>query len=250
MAKKGRTSKEVLEEQEQQAKAQRSAGNTAVVKAASNALTTDDSNPWLEVSAELDKFLGAPLLKFTKQGEFSISDIENIPDNTRCIAHADEIEFGWVKWVDGKPADRRMGRVADKFVPPPRSDLDDIDEHSWEMQEDGTRRDPWQFQASVPITRLDAGGETYCFTTGSKGGLGCVNKLTRTYGSRIKTEKVPGLPIIELKADSYKHRTYGKIFVPNMIVVGWTGPTARLCRWPTTLTTKSACDLSLLARLS
>jgi hypothetical protein len=182
---KARTTEQVLKEQAEQARAE--LGNTTtVVRAVSNALAADSSNPWLEVSAELDKVLGAPLLEFTKQGEFAVSDTESIPDGTRCIAHADEIELGWVKWVDGKPAERRMGRVGDKFVPVQRSDLGDTDEGRWEVQDDGSRRDPWQFQGSVPITRLDT-GETYCFTSGSKGGLACVAKLTRVYGSHLRT---------------------------------------------------------------
>ena len=218
---KARTAEDVLKDQQRQADAQR--GNTAVVKKAENALTPDESNPWIEISAELDKFLGAPMCKFTKQGEFSISDIDNIPAGTRCIAHADQISLGWQRWEDGKPVERRIGLVADKFVPPQRNELGDTDERQWELQDDGTRRDPWQFQMTLPITRLDAGGETYNFTTGSKGGLACVNRLTRAYGRRLRDEKVPGVPIVELKADHYRHRTYGKIFYPVMNIVGWTG---------------------------
>src|SRR5262249_31927342 len=147
---------DVLKDQQNQADAERE--STAIVKKAPNALTTDDSNPWIEISAELDKFLGAPMCKFTKQGEFSISDIDNIPDGTRCIAHADQLPLGWQRWKDGKPVGSRIGLVADKFVPPKRDELGDTDDRQWELQDDGSRRDPWQFQMSVPITRLDAGG--------------------------------------------------------------------------------------------
>jgi hypothetical protein len=145
---------------------------------------TNGTNSWLEIGAELDKHLGAPLLKFTKQGEFAISDIDAIPEGTRCIAHCDQIELGFVRWADGKPTDRKVGLVADGFIPPRKDDLPDRDESMWEVQDDGTRRDPWAFQMSVPLTRLDAGGETYQFTTGSKGSLRCLSGLTRTYGNR------------------------------------------------------------------
>jgi hypothetical protein len=219
--KKPRTTEDVLKEQQRQADAQR--GNTAMIKQAANALAADNSNPWIEVSAEIDKVIGAPMCKFTKQGEFSISDIDNIPDGTRCIAHADQISLGWQRWEDGKPVERRIGLVADKFMPPKRDELGDTDERQWELQDDGTRRNPWQFQMMVPITRLDGGGETYNFTTGSKGGLACVSRLTRAYGRRVRDEKVPGLPVVELRADHYRHRTYGKIFYPVMHIVGWTG---------------------------
>jgi len=211
------STEEALKEQKVQAERDR-----AVVPAASTALSTGSANNWLEIGAELDKYLGAPLLKFTKQGEFAISDVDAIPVGTRCIAHCDLIELGYVRWADGKPTDRKVGLVADGFIPPQKGDLPDRDETTWEIQDDGTRRDPWSFQMAVPLTRLDAGGETYQFTVGSKGGLRCLSALTRTYGKRI-ADKKPGLPIVELQSDSYKHRTYGKIFFPVMHVVGWTG---------------------------
>src|SRR5262245_40039147 len=221
MKKKVRTTEDVLKDQEAKAKAERE--NALAMKTNSTALSADSSNPWIEIGAELDKYLGAPLLKFTKQGEFAISDVNTIADGTRCIAHCDLMEIGWVKWADGKPTgDRKVGLVADRLIPPQKSDLPDRDESLWEIQDDGERRDPWAFQMSVPLSLLDAGGETYKFTAGSKGGLRCLSALTRVYGKHIAEDK-PGQPIVELQSDSYKHRTYGKIFFPVMHVVGWTG---------------------------
>jgi hypothetical protein len=224
--KKHRTTEDVLREQEAQAKAARE--NALTVKKGSTALSADGSNPWIEVSAELDRFIGAPFVRFSKQGEFAISDTETIPAGTRCVAHCEEISFGWRKWLDNKVVDTRMGLVADRFVPAQRRDLGDTDEDQWEIQDDGSRRDPWQLNASVPLTRLDT-GETYLFSVSSKGGLRCINGLTRTYGSRVKAKgEAAGNPIVELQPDSYKHRTYGKIFFPLLHVVGWTDASGKL----------------------
>jgi hypothetical protein len=220
--KKVRTTEDILKEQARQVEAGKN--SQALTRAKSNALTADATNPWIEVGNELDKFLGMPLLKFSKEGTFAISDVETLPDGTRCVAHCDAIELGWVKWSDGKPVDRKTGLVADKFIPPAKDELPDRDESTWEIQDDGSRRDPWSFQMSVPLTRLDAGGETYCFATGSKGGLRCLSALTRAYGKRVQSEKRTGLPIVELKADNYKHRQYGKIYFPVFHIVTWTDP--------------------------
>jgi hypothetical protein len=227
MKRKGRTTKDVLKEQEAQAKAARE--NVLVAAKRSTALTPlDGSNPWIEIGTELDKYLGAPLLKFTKQGEFAISDLDTIPVGTHCITHCDKMEIGWIKWIDGRPSsdpgDRKLGLVADGFIPPKRSDLPDTDETQWEI-EDGEPRDPWAFQMSVPLTLLNAGGETYKFVTPSKGGLRCLSGLTRAYGKRVQAKgDAAGQPVVELRSDSYKHRKYGKIFYPVMHIVGWTGP--------------------------
>ena len=186
------------------------------------ALTAAGSNAWIEVAAELDRCVGSPFLKFTKTGEYAISETETIPAGTRCIAHVDAAEFGWRKWQGGKPVDGRTGRVADCYVPPQRGELGDTDERQWETDDRGERRDPWQFCASVPFTRLDT-GESYLFSVSSKGGLRCVNGLIRSYGNRVRQEgKAAGLPVIELQPGFYKHRQYGKIYFPDPNVVGWT----------------------------
>src|SRR6516225_2110724 len=101
-SKKVRTTEQVLKEQEAQAKADRERA-LAIRRKGVAALAADSSNVWLEVAAELDKFVGAPFVKFTKQGEYAITDTETIPLGTRCLAHVDEAELGWRKWADGKP---------------------------------------------------------------------------------------------------------------------------------------------------
>jgi hypothetical protein len=217
---KARSSESVLAEQERKAAAARE--NAIAVKASGTALAADTGNPWLEVSAELDRFVGAPYVKFNKQGEFAISDTETIPAGTRCIAHADEVQLGWRKWADNKVVDTRMGRVADRFVPAQRHELGDTDERHWESTDDG-RRDPWQFTASLPLSRLDT-GEAYLFSTSSKGGIRAINGLTRTYGSRVRAKgDKAGLPVVELQPDHYKHSQFGKIYFPCLRVVSWTG---------------------------
>ena len=157
--------------------------------------TTGDSNAWIEISTALTEHLGAPFAKFTKDGTFAVSDTETIPAGTRCVAHADDASFGWNLWRDGNVVDRRSGLVRDRYVPPQRAELGDLDQIQWEVQPDGSRRDPWQFSATLPISRMDT-DEVYNFTTGSKGGLNAINGIVRAYGKRI-AKGLEGLPIVE-----------------------------------------------------
>src|SRR5262245_38446689 len=104
------TTEDVLKDQQRQADAQR--GNTAMVKKTANALTGDASNPWIEISTELDKFLGAPLCKFTKQGEFSISDIET-SRMERGASHM-RMKSGWVGksgWMENRSTAASAGSL-------------------------------------------------------------------------------------------------------------------------------------------
>jgi hypothetical protein len=158
MQKRKPKTESVSKQQKEQAIASRE--NAVAVQGKSTALG-NGSNAWIEVASELDRFVGSPFLKFTKIGEFALSDTVVVPNGTRCIAHVDEAAFGWRKWEGGRPVDERMGRVADCFVPPQRQELGDTDQSKWETGDEGERRDPWQFCASVPFTRLDT-GESCC----------------------------------------------------------------------------------------
>jgi hypothetical protein len=173
-------------------------------------------NPWSQLAHELEKVIGVQIVKFTKQGEYAISETDLIPEGTRVVARVDLAQTGWVKWVDGAKVDTAMGAVADKFVPPARTSLDDADRSSWEDPD----RDPWQFNMEMPVTRLDT-DETFKFTTGSKGGMNALGKLIRVFGTRLEKGQT-GLPICVLKAGSYKHHEYGKIFYPVFEIVNWT----------------------------
>jgi hypothetical protein len=130
--------------------------------------------------------------------------------------------IGWIHWHDNKPTDYQMGRVAEGFVPPKRSELGDFDQMDWERDEQsGQMRDPWQLSNSMLL--MDAATrQLYTFATASKGGIGAVAKLLAIYGKHVR--QVPdALPVVALLSDSYRHpnKAYGKIFTPLFKVTDW-----------------------------
>jgi hypothetical protein len=198
---------------------------TAVVPQTANlpAINGNGSNTWLEIAAELDQFFGLPFLRFSKAGEFTLSDVDVVAAGTRCVAHVTEVEHGWRKWLGNKLADRKVGKIVDGFIPGPRGQLGDTDEQQWEIGNDGERRDPWQLYASIPLVRLDT-NEGYAFSMSSKGGMRAIYSLVRAYGGRVRDHgETAGLPIVELQPGHYRHRQYGKIFFPDLKIVNWTG---------------------------
>jgi hypothetical protein len=213
-----RTTEQVLKEQEQRAKAER---ENAVAKAGSNALAGDGNNPWLEMGTALEQILGLERLRFAKEGGYFIGETDEVPLGTRGIGHVDEAELGYKKWVNNQCVDTRWGRIADKFIPPPEDELPD---NKPVEQDDGSLRRPWQFGMLLPVTLMDAGGQTYGFGVTGKFALGAVSGVIRAYGRR-KESGQPGRPILELQSDKkwvQRHHTW--VNFPKLIIVGWTGP--------------------------
>lgn len=190
--------------------------NTIVEINEANVPARSYENPWLEAAAEADNKLGK-LLKFVK-GKFEIGD-DQVPEGTEFVAHINQVIRGWVKFEDGKVTEQRLGKVADRFRPPSRDELPDTDSGKWEKDSNGTPRDPWVAQWYLPLVGVES-GELVTFVTGSKGGVDAIRTLCGIYGRKRRDGL---LPIVALKTGSYKHKTYGRVEVPDLPIVGWDG---------------------------
>lgn len=178
-------------------------------------------NPYEAYAAAVNtRTIVGKILKFSKGDYTAGQHDEEVATGTRMVADMDELMVGWVKWSGGKPAEHRMGRVADAFQAPTRKDLGDLDKGEWETDDKGEARDPWQF--SNYLITMDSSGQLYTLTTSSRGGLNAIGELCKHFGKMMR-QKPDEFPVIELGVDSYKHsnKSYGKIYVPMFKIVGW-----------------------------
>lgn len=161
------------------------------------------------------------LLKFNKGDWLAGQNNDELDAGTRMIAAMDELMIGWLKWEDGKPTDMKMGRVIEGFVPPSRKELGDTDEADWDVDDDGKPKDPWTL-TNYLILKEEDGDQLYTFAPSSKGGIGCIGKLSGIYGKAMR-QKPDQFPIVELRFDAYNHpnKAYGRIKTPVLEVVGW-----------------------------
>jgi hypothetical protein len=182
-----------------------------------------DYNPYVAYgqAASMTRIVGK-LLKFTKFGEWIAGETnEEITLGTEMIAHMGELQIGWIKWVDGKPAEQVMGRVCDNFQPPRRSELGDTDQNEWDVdQTSGKPRDPWQFSNYLLLASFD--NELYTYAASSRGGIQAIGKLSDEYGHAMR-HRPDQFPMVRLGQGSYDHpnKAYGEIRFPVLEIVGW-----------------------------
>ena len=172
--------------------------------------------------AEADNLLATTeghekLLKFVK-GKYKVMDDE-VPLGTQYVAHASQLTFCWIKFVDNKVDDRRMGKAADGFVPPKREELGDNDQSEWEVV-DGQMKDPWTFQHLLPLENLES-GEVVIFATSSIGGQIATQELVREYARRVKRKQSRALPIVSLAVKQMNTKKFGEVPRPHFEVDGW-----------------------------
>lgn len=158
-------------------------------------------------------------LKFSK-GEWLLGqNDEEVQLGKLLVANMGDLSIGWIRWVDGKPAERRMGLLGSGYKPEPRDSLGFTDQTAWERDKDGKPQDPWNFTNELPMADPET-GEQMTLSVSSKGGIGAMGNLCKAYGREYRTRD--GLvPVIELGRDSYKHPEYGKTYVPVLTIVDW-----------------------------
>lgn len=137
---------------------------------------------------------------------------EIVPLGTEYLAHATAWTKSWLKFVDGKVADRKLYRVARGEKPPEREELDEPDKI-------GADDDPWVLQYLVPFESM-SNGEIVIFATKSIGGRRAVSDLCNSYAKRtLKGHN--GQPVIQLATAEMPSKKYGKVPRPFFEIVGW-----------------------------
>lgn len=166
------------------------------------------------------------LLKFSKGDWLAGEDAEEVDPGKQLVVHMDSLAIGWIKWEDNKPSQQVMGLLVEGHKPQSRKDLGDLEEDEWEVDEQsGQPRDPWQFSNYLIMKEVGAVGDEenlYTFATSSKGGLGALGELCKTYGKAMRT-RPDEWPIVTLGVGSYNHpnKAFGRIKFPTLEVTGW-----------------------------
>lgn len=162
---------------------------------------------------------GGTFLKFSK-GEWLLGQNgDEVALGRRLAANMDELSIGWIRWEDGKPAERRFGLLAQGYRPETRNQLGYDDQTEWAVDENGKPVDPWTFTNELPLADPET-GEQMTFSASSKGGIGCIGNLCKAFAKEYRARD--GLvPIIELGRDSYMHPVYKKTYVPVLAIVDW-----------------------------
>jgi len=193
-----------------------------------NAITETNASTAVAMQSGYDPFAaygqeaasGGTFLKFSK-GEWLLGQGDDEVELGRLlVANMDELSIGWIRWADGKPAERRMELLVSGRKPERREELGFNDQTLWEVDEE-TRapKDPWNFTNELPLADPET-GEQMTFSASSKGGIGCIGNLCKAFAKARGDH--PGLvPVLELSRDSYKHTKYGKTYVPVLNIVDW-----------------------------
>jgi hypothetical protein len=190
-------------------------------------LATVNENAFLAAAASMAGGDQKPILKFSK-GDWTVGqEDEDVPIGTRLAADIVNAEWGWIRWHDNKPVERRMVLVASGQQSPTRDALGHEDKDLWKVGSDGKPQDPWQRTIEIPVRELDGEKREFLLAGSSNGFQGGCKALFAAFGKGMR-ENAGKVPVIELGMSKYKHKNseYGVIKTPEMAIVEWFDPAA------------------------
>jgi hypothetical protein len=165
------------------------------------------------------------LLKFIKGCWYAGPDQTPVELGTRMVVNGDSMMLGWQLWQDERVVDYVMGKLVETFQPPKREDLSfppDVKtgkNAEWPLDDNGNLSDPWRY--TVQVLMKDEDGELYTFSIGSKGGRTALGKVCLAWSQKMREGVDNVYPVVELGADTYKHKKYSLIDIPVLEVVDW-----------------------------
>ena len=201
----------------------RQKSKTTHIENRSASMTDHLMDPFREMAAALrtkSGFGGVPRMKFTK-GLWLAGAADVSMNGAELLAHPDQAMFGWCMWQNKKPVDYYVGRVADRYQPPKRSQLGNNDPAKWEKKDS----DPWQLTFYLPLTDL-GNGALYVYSTTSGGGRDALANLQEAYADnrQFHPQDAHKLPLVKLEREHYQRPEFGRVEKPIFEIVRWVDP--------------------------
>jgi hypothetical protein len=140
-----------------------------------------------------------------------------IGDDERFVANPLELIDTWTKFIGGKMIERKVYRTVEFEFAPERKALGDNEEHRWELDRGGRRKDPWSRAVYLPLKAL-SDDEVGAFKATGMGAIGEIAELCAQYASADRGGR---LPVIEPDARSFESQHGSTIYVPIFRLVSW-----------------------------
>lgn len=162
---------------------------------------------------------GEPILRMGSDGIFIYGAANTeVEPGSRWAVNPLSIQHGYVCWKvipkDSKESPELLGEeMRSMFDAKPNKDALPDYGHPWEEQ--------LTFQLRC-ISGEDEGEQTL-YKTSSQGGKRAVLAITDAVSEQLDKDMSNPVPVIVMKNDHYKHKQWGKTYVPIFEVVGWMG---------------------------
>lgn len=154
----------------------------------------------------------AQFLKMTKAGEWMYGQDEtDVQEGSIWAIDPRSIQKGFIAWDDGEKMGEEMVSIFGGGAALIKSELPNIDSGSWVEQ----------LGFTLVCTNGDDKGVQCIYKTNSRGGRKAVKKYMKELQEQMAEHVDECVALVNLETEFYKHKEYGRIYNPVLIVTSW-----------------------------
>jgi hypothetical protein len=146
-------------------------------------------------------------LRMGKDGVWVIGiEMEPVAEGAEFAVNPAGFGHGWIAWGKSERLGESFVPLTDPLPPTPATP-------------EGAVRG-WEQQFGMHLREVGTGADLI-FRTSSVGGKRAIGALASAVGGKIAEGNHATVAIVTLGSDSYKHKEYGKIYVPEFVIERW-----------------------------
>lgn len=175
------------------------------------------------VRTRLPDLATSPYLRLLKDGDWVFGQEDNaVAKGTEAIINPLSIRHGYSCWTNRQPGQGKNEALGEIMVglSQPLPAIHELPQHSDPVTNTIC---PWKDQVAMDLKFIGGKhkGTQVMWKVSSVGGLNAAKAIFDAIFAKLDEGTEFVCPIIALDADSYKHSTYGKTYVPVLKIVGW-----------------------------
>jgi len=175
------------------------------------------------VRQRLPENTGSPFLRMGTDGEWVFGQDDNVVKvGTEAVLNPLSIRHGYTCWTNRGKAEGKNENLGEEMFR-----LSEAVPMAHELVQHKDPKTgaacPWKDQLSMDVKFMDGKhkGVQVLFKTSSMGGLNACRGIMDAMLERLDEDTDFVCPIISIDHDSYKHKSYGKTYVPKLEIIGW-----------------------------
>lgn len=175
------------------------------------------------VRARLPEGGGVQYARLLKDGDWVFGQDDNVIEpGTEAVVNPMSIKQGYSCWTNRQPGEGKNELMGEVMV-----QLGQTLQPAHELQQHTDPKTgaalPWREQIALDM-KLVGGkhkGAQLQWKTSSVGGKNAARGVIDAIVARLEEDTEFVCPVVAISSDSYKHKAYGKTYIPTFEVVGW-----------------------------
>ena len=166
---------------------------------------------------------GSQYLRLLKDGDWVFGQEDNVlsPDD-EAIINPMSIKQGYSCWTNRQPGEGKNELLGEVMVNigQPLAQAHELPQHTDPKTSSPA---PWKDQIAFDLKLVTGkhSGIQLQWKTSSVGGLNAARSVIDAIITRLSEDTEFVCPVVVVASDSYKHKAYGKTYVPKLEIVGW-----------------------------